>query len=107
MLEDDNGLSRGGDPNQPSWNLMKKNLVKQALIYIAGFFIIFTFPFVSMFLYNSSAWLTVRVIFMTVQGFTNSAIFISHKVHNIQREYSDVGVAEAIMRRIHPTVTLA
>lgn len=95
LLEEDD-VPPNNPTREPSWNSLKKNLVKQAYIYIGGFFFVFTFPTISIFFRKNRTVLTLRLIFLPLQGFTNSVIFIYHKVHNIRREYPDVGILEAI-----------
>mmetsp|Transcript_4846 Transcript_4846/g.7159 ORF Transcript_4846/g.7159 Transcript_4846/m.7159 type:complete len:508 (-) Transcript_4846:147-1670(-) len=93
-LEEDNVPT--ANSSQPAWNSLKKTLVKQALIYVTGFFFVFTFPGISLLYPNNRTVLTLRIIFLPLQGFTNSAIFIYLKVQNMLLEYEDVKVMEAL-----------
>ena len=71
-------------------------ILRQAIMYIAAFFLIWFFTLISYFMPEVWAVQIFKCIFQPLQGLFNALIFVYHKVYNIRRSNKDLTFQEAL-----------
>lgn len=71
-------------------------ILRQAIMYIAAFFLIWVFTLISFFMPEVWAVQIFKCIFQPLQGLFNALIFVYHKVYNIRRSNKDLTFQEAL-----------
>ncbi len=93
--KDDEEEETSDKTSEYSIDKLKRTLVKQALLYIGVFVSIWLAKFLSLF--SPSPILQFwRVISNSAQSFSNSSIFLYHKVHNLRRLHPYMSIQQAL-----------